>query len=160
MEELKFKDVAHMYLGCKMMLEGQVFDFTPSNIPSNWQSSEWLEGMKPILFPLSAMTKHQGIEILRHIVHPHVEYPETDYTVEFNGMWGTLVVGISNNHYDVTMNIGLDCSIWFDDVSDYTHKIPSSVYLILLRNHFNVFNLPESEFIDASKLPVNPYLKS
>lgn len=32
-------------------------------------------------------------------------------------------------------------------------------FLWLLRNHFNIFNLPESEYIDASKLLVNPYSK-
>lgn len=57
----KFKDVAHLYLGCKMILpEGTIFDLKPLHIPNNWEVVEIFDRAKPILRPLSDMTDDEA----------------------------------------------------------------------------------------------------
>lgn len=118
MEDLKASNIAHFYLGAKVMTEfGDFYTLTPSNIPSNWNDVDWLYG-KLCLFPLSYLDSMDGNKL------------KDQYS-------GLLYRGSNPQNKQET---------------------PRSI-IFLLRNYFNVFNLPESEYIDASKLPVNPYLK-
>lgn len=44
-------------------------------------------------------------------------------------------------------------------INDPTVFDLSRLFAFLISKHYNVFNLPESEFIDPLSLPVNPYVK-
>lgn len=62
---MKFSEVAHLYLGCKMhdTQFNLTWELTPSHFPSNWKSADFLGGnSKPLLRPLSDMTREEDIE--------------------------------------------------------------------------------------------------
>ena len=63
--KIELKDVINFYLGCEVITEkGTIWTLEPSNFPSNWQSSYFLNS-KPLLRPLSDLTKEEAILKIR-----------------------------------------------------------------------------------------------
>ena len=59
---MKFRDVQHFYLGCECVLpDGSTFKLQPSNLPSNWKTSE--PYYKPLLLSLEDMTEEHKKEL-------------------------------------------------------------------------------------------------
>lgn len=62
MEKIKFRDVAHYYLGCKCKRISEIiFTLSPINFPSSWESVDFTKNFKPILRPLSSMSDEDVI---------------------------------------------------------------------------------------------------
>ncbi len=149
MEKIKFKDVAHFYLGCKLLPNGGSIDtFTMEVIGLNRSVGEWngnshvlLSEVKPILRPLSSMSDEDAIGFCKlsewesYGQHPH----ERLYGV-YKNPFGKKVVswGITTNEKRVP-----------EDVSALTHK----EFYFLISKHYDVFGLIDSgEAIDGSAL--------
>lgn len=164
MEELKFKDVAGFYIGCKLQYtyvysekpvdmgivdfisykphdhpESQTIEYRYRNGNERFDRESWgaTRMFKPILFPLSAMTDEQ-----------------------LNELWNALG-GIDYNFDKAAFGDALLHGSLAKTLLPYLDAFDMALATRMMIDwRFNVFNLPESEWIDASKLPVNPYLKS
>lgn len=62
---MRFKEVAHLYLGVEMMDEKDGFTWIlkPSNFPSNWKTNMPVFSSKPVLRKLSSLTDEEWNDI-------------------------------------------------------------------------------------------------
>lgn len=166
--ETQFKDVAHLYLGCKMQdifLQG---DYEPSvllgiNTKGAAGNLEFLaDGVwqmaaifKPILRPLSSMTDAEFKEavflrwgISRDIIEQKVSEIKRLKEVQHPVKYGTSIpyVGLDKEgkHYiSATLS---------------QQSLTPSQTIFFLKNHFDLFGLIENgQAIDATTLNPNPY---
>lgn len=137
---------------------------------------------KPLLIPLSKISKEDFLEFAKaHLCSDtdlflHVEMAdgrvlcaaiepdqkEKDFS---NGMDdGESIIEIGeNDDYAVMTWKSKSGNIWYGNDDEYHYSLSFkdevSWFAFLISKHYNVFSLPESEFIDPLSLPVNPYVK-
>lgn len=150
--ETKFKDVAHYYLNTdlKMMFEKSGRIITLKGVQHTgakniiWIDSEkfyeyTIWNFKPILRPMSDLTKP-----LEDGIIPIVELAKLSFP---NENWRLTVDRASSPR----LNLGFDSnSFWaYNYMSDKNETIFDQLALFqyLLKHHFNVFNISESEYI-------------
>jgi len=119
---MKFKDVAHLYLGCRIMYEGEIStleSFASSGLVGDGNRDESGEGwydiseIKPILRPLSSITEDEA----NHINHEI-----------FGGLGNFFSEAVKSNEKYV-----ID---W---------RISSEVVLFLIKQGFDIFGLIEAD---------------
>jgi len=155
----KFKDVAHLYLGCKCQIESafedepeppKKFNLTIYNL--NYYRG-YIAGIKPFLRPLSSMTEDELIEVIQLTAPKGFENmpkPE-DYDLEMfyndGGLQVDKDVSIGANYtcicYDGQIAIRECGSIHLYDEDgnrESVYNMPE-IYTYLLSKHFDIFNL-------------------
>jgi hypothetical protein len=141
-----FKDIAHLYIGCKLQVESPIKDtfvgeLTPTHYATFVSHNGTIMGAKvtPILLPLSAMTEEQAFEFCKSKMSGAITHIDT----------------ISN--YGVFYEYRYGSGRRFKQWQTYS-ECNSKQIAWLLKNHFDVYNLIENgQAIDATTLEVNPY---
>lgn len=137
--KIELKDVINFYLGCEVITEkGTIWTLEPSNFLSNWQSSYFLNS-KPLLRPLSDLTKEEAIEVTKPVV-VYGDIPNARTYDTYESAFGKTVV------------------FWGDGLreryipEDETHFC-SEQFTYLIKKGFDLFGLIESnQAVDKTKL--------
>jgi hypothetical protein len=168
-----FKEKANFYIGCKVMTmadsedgfgeitvnKGDIGTLTLINIGNipihmdeeyepwswgiefnNFHIATWARStdFKPILIPMDKMSEADGLNLIKF--------------VELADYHSTLNI-INQNIYFIDYKLieGIQSKrLIFDTLSP-------KQFQFLLSKHYNIFNLPSEEFIDATSLNPNPY---
>lgn len=95
----------------------------------------------PILIPMDKMTEADAVELIKTITsEEELQYVNAETVFVKKNLFG---------YYDKLRQMEV--------IFTYKRLSPEQ-FQFLLSRHYNVFNLPESEFIDAATLTPNPYL--
>ena len=139
---MKFQEIAHYYLGCKVVLRNGEYTLNPQLlVPIKDGNLE----CKPILRKLSDITIEEAAKVMQMVFHPNVEYPLKDYKLTINDA-GNARITMGNDWYEVNLTFGNQTgSIWACDTRSENVKIRFDVYHYLLSRHFDLFNLIENE---------------
>lgn len=146
---MEFKDIAHLYIGAKLKCTGGHFAknanstdkdghlyLSPSILADCHERTFRYDDFKPIILPLSAMTKEQALSLVQM----------TERNIE-------------DAYFCDQQFPHIFCRDIYDGVEIFplTAFSPEQ-FTWLLKNHFDIYNLIESgQAIDATTLPVNPY---
>ena len=159
MEQVKWADVAHMYLGAEMLyiLDGRPFKGTKKCerlTIENFQLLMFSTCRKPILRPLASMTDAEAIKIgsIAFDLHNH-KYPASDYRVKRGS--DTIIVEINNDWWSYAVRIGIKtgnlwrCTQGDNEASTQRVYNQPAIFIELLKNGFDLFSLiPSSQAIE------------
>ena len=143
----KFKEVAHLYLGCALSDPAIQYTYRlrPGHLNVNGDVADFLaDGTKPAFFPLSAMTEEQSFILIR--LH------------WFYGRYDIRDIEVVRNVIDFKVCYG-KIKRWYRKRMSIRGETPEQ-FAYLLSQRFDLFNLiPEQEAIDVTTLEINPYEK-
>jgi len=181
----EFKDVAGFYIGSKVMYldicyslaavgPGSLVDLDSDQ--GNGYFGSTVKECKPILYPLSAMTKEQAHEVARicgalgqfriNGVSMGYKHKEGDihesvkcFVVESFCAHPAIMEWRKSSMVQIDDE---DCSVIFgkfygDALKDDMITSPFELTRYLCSQHFNVFGLEADQFIDPASLPTDPY---
>lgn len=134
-----FKQVAHFHLGCKMKggNTGEIWHLSYTILYTEFSSPSPFSESKPILIPMDKMSEADA-KILCYMKRPWLE--AYDLSISH---WERGINGVTDSY---------ECIVKFD-------RLSPEQFQFLLSRHYNVFNLPSEEFIDATTMEGgNPYL--
>lgn len=131
--EIQFKDVYQHYLGCLI---------------SDREYPE--EGVFEMDLPM-----------LNEYIKQHEEHltPMEHFTDYFKPLLYPLSVMTDEQAKEFGCENEAEFYCEYIDGNDGICAIKPTAFIKLIKMHFNVFNLPESEYIDCTTLPENPYSK-
>lgn len=137
----KFQDVAHYYLGCKLIHKwSDRSESEPITLDAN-RLKLGVNDWKPILRKLSDIKIEEAAKVMQMVFHPNVDYPITDYKLKINDA-GNAVVYLTNDWYDEDLTFGNTTgSIWSVNRYSHTIKVGANVHHYLLSRGFDLFNL-------------------
>lgn len=140
MNDLKFKDIINQHLGCSMLdEEGLTWKLKTVKLGLNGNT----------IFEVTRRSELGGTWSIR----------DFEYRTGAKEIYKPILFPLSAMTGEHKMEIMKFYTTGKEESHFASYENMARVTAYLLRNHFNVFNLPESEYIDASKLPVNPYSK-
>jgi hypothetical protein len=157
--ETKFKDVAHLYLGCKLkglsspgILSLEVYKYLSENVTE-------FEKYKPPLRPLSDMKIEEGAWCLQETFFDHVRYPISDFRINFVGQQNkNPCISIDNDWFTESLTFGCSTgSIWAVDRNSASVKIKATLFVYLLKQGFDLFGLILSG--QAESVSLGPSIK-
>lgn len=172
---INFKDVAHLYLGCRVhdsYENKQATIYTIALLPENEnpvgiffkdilvRHTRKFSEITPILRPLSSITKAEAAYVLEQVFCRGNNYPPSDYKLELVGdKQQNPRISISNDWFNENLTFGNNTgSIWSSDEVSRNVKIPGAIYAYLLQKRFDLFGLISSkQAIDSTTLNLNPY---
>lgn len=157
----KIEDYLPLYLGCRIKSKGGkfgdlvsvstdgtsivVYDKDKIDDPRGLCiNSDWL---LLVLRPLSDMKIEEGAWCLKETYFSHVDYPISDFKLEFVGQQNKNPrISIDNDWYKWDLTFGnSNGSIWnTNDTLPCNTKIKATVFTFLLSKHFDLFGLIES----------------
>lgn len=145
---IKFKDVAHFYLGCKMqdnesLVTGRLTAvYNDISIAVNDEVDYYPFEYKPLLRPLSDITDEEKREVYKLIFNR--EFPKTgqiywraDQSLTAEPRW-ILMTGVDRVGIEMNGTVWADC-----DLHHYKHN-QHAITTYLLSMHFDLFGLIES----------------
>src|SRR5215213_8043590 len=124
--QIKFKDVAHLYLG------GAYCNREGFETPGLFNIDDLNEIIcnektrQIILRPIASITKPEAMEIMHLVIHVNVRYPESDCQFYIND-YGNPAIRINNDWYDEKLVIGKTTgAVWSLDKPSSRVKVPAS----------------------------------
>lgn len=152
--EKKIEDYLHLYLGCdvKSKRMGIIFPLTTvtTNTPNIFKYGEYTL----LLRPLSDIQIEEAANCVTQVFCPRNNYPLKDFRLTKNE-YGNPVCRLNNDWFDESLTFGTKTgAIWSArDKHLANTKIPSSIFVYLLKQGFDLFGLIESGLaIDKTKL--------
>lgn len=165
---IKFSDVAHLYLGCRIQYTtdpGTEFTLAQAQETAIIKTKRGAvifpikyDVIKPYLFQLKDISKECAAWCLQQVFFPHAEYPLKDFRLSHVGQQkNNSRIACDNDWYDdhwCNLTFGNDNgAIWGTAESAATVKIPPTIFLKLTKDKYDLFGLIKSgQALDAKTL--------